>query len=167
MHWKSLPPPLHWREARPADESFLDRLFLESRDELQDIAGDPAFLLQLLRMQQRAQAAGMRQAYPQAVRLLIERASEPIGQVLVHAGAGELRLLDIAVAPPARRCGVGQAVVATLQQQAALGGMTMGLTVAKTNTAARALYLRLGFTIASQDLVMEHMTWCASGAGGR
>ncbi|MES2936180.1 MAG: GNAT family N-acetyltransferase [Pseudomonadota bacterium] len=158
-----LPPPLHWREPQPTDAAFLDELFLASRDDLRQIAAAPAFLEQLVRMQQRVHEAGLRQAYPAAQRLLIERAGTAIGQAVVDIGAHELRLLDIAIVPNARRGGAARAVVAHLQQEAAARGLPMGLTVNKANLPARTLYLALGFTVAAQDMLLEHMAWRAEG----
>ncbi|MBA2672880.1 GNAT family N-acetyltransferase [Ramlibacter sp.] len=158
-----LAPPLRWREPQPADAAFLDELFLASRDDLRQIAADPAFLEQLIRMQQSVQDAGLRQAYPAAQRLLVERSGEAVGQAIIDVGAHELRLLDIAVVPRARRTGAARAVVAHLQQEAAARGLPMGLTVNKANTAARSLYLALGFTVASEDMLLEHMAWRAGG----
>jgi ribosomal protein S18 acetylase RimI-like enzyme len=156
-----LPPPLHWREPQPADAAFLDELFLASRDDLRQIAADPAFLEQLVRMQQRVHEAGLRQAYPGARRLLIERDGEAVGQVVIDIGTSELRLLDIAIVARARRGGTARAVVAHLQREAAARGLPMGLTVSKANLPARTLYLALGFTVAAEDMLLEHMAWRA------
>jgi ribosomal protein S18 acetylase RimI-like enzyme len=159
-----LPPPLHWRDVRPDDAPFLDALFLASREDLRHVAVDPAFVQQLVRMQQQVQETGLRQAYPDAMRRLIERGDDPVGQVTVVLGARELRLLDIAVAPAARRGGVARCVVSHLQREAAARGVPMGLTVAASNTAARGLYLALGFSVVSDNLVVQHMAWRPEGA---
>jgi ribosomal protein S18 acetylase RimI-like enzyme len=156
-----LPPPLHWRDVRPDDAHFLDALFLAGRDDLRQIAADPALLQQLVRMQQQVQDTGLRQAYPEARRLVVERGGEPVGQVTVDIGTRELRLLDIVVAPAARRGGVARAVVAHLQAEAAARGLPMGLTVAAANTPARALYEALGFRVVSDNMVVLHMAWAS------
>lgn len=154
-----LPPPLHWREPQPADAPFLDALFLASREDLRQIAADPAFLEQLMRMQQNVHEAGLRRGYPQAQRRLIEQDGEAVGQAVVDIGPHELRLLDIAIAERARRRGIARAVVAHLQREAAARGLPMGLTVNRANAPARSLYLSLGFAAASGDVLLEHMVW--------
>jgi ribosomal protein S18 acetylase RimI-like enzyme len=158
-----LSPPLRWREAEAADQPFLDALFLTSRDDLQLLAGNPA-LPQILRQQQHAQDAWYRQTYPEARRWLIERDAAAIGQATVHLGLEEVRLLDIAVAPLARRTGAARAVIAALQHEAAQRGVPLRLSVQKTNLAARTLYLAMGLRVQGQDLLMEQMAWTAAEA---
>lgn len=68
------------------------------------------------------------------------------GFVLAWAAAGDSEVLTLAVAPEARRSGVGSALMTMAMANAALCGATgMTLDVAADNTAARALYERLGF----------------------
>ena len=60
------------------------------------------------------------------------------GFILGRAVAGEAELLTLAVAPEARRRGLGRKLVARFVYQARLRG-------AEDNAAARALYARCGF----------------------
>ncbi|WP_415182525.1 GNAT family N-acetyltransferase [Phaeovulum sp.] len=70
----------------------------------------------------------------------------PHGFLIGRAIAGEAELLTLAVAPTARRLGTGRALVARFAQSArTLGADTAFLEVAACNTAARALYLGLGW----------------------
>lgn len=71
---------------------------------------------------------------------------EPEGFVMAWAAAGESEILTLAVAPAARRKGVG-AALATAASVAALvrGAATVHLEVAETNAAARGLYKKLGY----------------------
>lgn len=72
--------------------------------------------------------------------------AEPQGFALIHTAAGEAELLTIAVAPPARRQGMGRRLLAqALARAAAQGADAMFLEVAETNAAARALYAGAGF----------------------
>ncbi len=65
---------------------------------------------------------------------------------LVRLVAGEADILTLATAPGARRRGLGGVLLRTAAQQlAALGAERMTLDVACDNTAALALYHRLGF----------------------
>ena len=65
-----------------------------------------------------------------------------LGQVV----AGEAALLTIAVAPTARRTGMGRALVAEfLIQSQGRQATSAFLEVAETNHAARALYIAAGF----------------------
>jgi ribosomal-protein-alanine N-acetyltransferase len=68
------------------------------------------------------------------------------GFVLGRAVAGEAELLTLAVAPEARRRGLGRKLVARFLYQARLrGAATAFLEVAEDNGPAQALYRRAGF----------------------
>ena len=68
------------------------------------------------------------------------------GFILGRAVAGEAELLTLAVAPEARRRGLGRKLVARFLYQARLRGAEQAfLEVAAGNEAARALYARCGF----------------------
>lgn len=82
----------------------------------------------------------------QAVFALISRASEPQGFVMAWAAAGDAELLTVAVVPEARRRGVGASLVTSAGVAALVrGAASMHLEVAEDNTAARALYAKLGY----------------------
>lgn len=68
------------------------------------------------------------------------------GLVLARAAAGEAEILTLAVAPVARRRGLGAALLAAAMQGAILrGAAEMFLEVAAGNAAALALYAAAGF----------------------
>ena len=70
----------------------------------------------------------------------------PEGFALGRAAAGEAELLTLAVAPEARRRGLGTALVAAFEAEArARGAGEAFLEVAESNAGARALYARLGY----------------------
>ncbi len=78
-------------------------------------------------------------------------ALRPEGFALGQAAAGEAELLTLAVAPQARRRGLGAALVAAFEAEARARGATEAfLEVAETNNAARALYARLGYRAAGR-----------------
>ena len=73
------------------------------------------------------------------------------GFILARAAAGEAEILTLAVAPAARRNGLGRALVAEAARHAQQSGAgAMFLEVAVSNAAARALYARLGFSEAGR-----------------
>ena len=68
------------------------------------------------------------------------------GFVLVRAAGGEAEILTLAVAPAARRRGIGSALISAACRQAQeMGADTMFLEVSRTNEPAITLYARLGF----------------------
>jgi ribosomal-protein-alanine N-acetyltransferase len=73
------------------------------------------------------------------------------GFLLGRAVAGEAELLTIAVAPEARRLGLGRKLVGRFLYQARLRGAESAfLEVAEDNAAARGLYRASGFTEAGR-----------------
>jgi ribosomal-protein-alanine N-acetyltransferase len=81
-----------------------------------------------------------------AVFALVARDPDPQGFVMGWTAAGDAEILTVAVAPQARRRGLGAALV-TAASAAALvrGAASMHLEVAESNEAARALYAKLGY----------------------
>jgi [ribosomal protein S18]-alanine N-acetyltransferase len=73
------------------------------------------------------------------------------GFLLGRAVAGEAELLTVAVAPEARRLGIGRRLVSRFIYQARLRGAESAfLEVAEDNAAAKGLYLGAGFTEAGR-----------------
>ena len=70
-----------------------------------------------------------------------------VGYCVAMAGAGEMHLLNITIAPAARRCGRARRILGELAQVcAALPADRLWLEVRESNAEARAAYGRLGFT---------------------
>ncbi len=70
----------------------------------------------------------------------------PDGFILVRAVAGEAEIITLAVAPPARRHGLGRALIeAATDAVIRVGAESLFLEVAADNTPALALYGRCGF----------------------
>lgn len=81
-----------------------------------------------------------------AVFAILARKSEPQGFAMAWAAAGDAELLTLAVVPEARRKGVGASLVGAASAAALVrGAASMHLEVAEDNTAARALYGKLGY----------------------
>lgn len=69
-----------------------------------------------------------------------------LGYCGMHHAAGECYLDNLAVAPEARRQGIGSALLAAMEEKArALGGEFLSLEVRASNAGAIALYERAGF----------------------
>lgn len=86
-----------------------------------------------------------------AVFALVARAGEPQGFVMAWAAAGDAELLTVAVVPEARRKGVGASLVTSAGVAALVrGAASMHLEVSEDNAAARALYLKLGYSEAGR-----------------
>lgn len=82
---------------------------------------------------------------------LISRTDVAQGFVLAWAAGGDSEILTVAVAPEARRRGVGAALVNSAGVTALVrGAATMHLEVAEDNEPARALYKKLGYAEAGR-----------------
>jgi ribosomal-protein-alanine N-acetyltransferase len=83
--------------------------------------------------------------------LLAEQGGVIAAFVLFRAASDESEILTLAVAPEARRSGLGRTLVMQAAQQAARAGAArLFLEVGANNAAARALYAGLGFTPAGR-----------------
>lgn len=160
----SLPSPFSLRDidAGSADDTaFVSALYYSSRADLLQMQAEPAFIDQLIAMQQQMQQHGYRQSYPQARYLMIEKHGAPIGRVIVDAGTQALRVVDITLLPQAQGQGAGAIVLTGLQTVAAAHNLALHLAVMKSNLAARKLYARLGFVIDSEDALQTQLRWSA------
>ncbi len=83
---------------------------------------------------------------PSVSALLILSGGVPAGFVLAQCGADEAEILNISVAPAARRMGLGSQLIISLSQQLRDSGIRkLFLEVAADNRPARSLYRALGF----------------------
>lgn len=159
----SLPAPYQLRDqCTGGDDAFAAELYRSTREDLRQMPGDPAFVEQLMAMQQRAQILGYRQAYPQASYLVLLYANRPIGRLVIDREGAVLRLVDIAILPEAQRQGAAFAVLTCVQTLAANEQLRIELAVGKGNLAARRLYQRLGFHLDSEDALQEQLAWSAA-----
>lgn len=78
--------------------------------------------------------------------LVAEQGGRVVGYAVAVRAADEAEILNLCVAPTARRAGTGRALVrAMLQRVAALGARAVYLEVRDSNRAARRLYEAEGF----------------------
>jgi ribosomal protein S18 acetylase RimI-like enzyme len=154
------------RMFREDDQIFLDALYAGRRADLQQLPLDSIAVAQMIKMQQHVQMAGIRQHYPDAQHFIVEQAGKPVGRVIMDAGASDLRLVDIAIAPEAQRQGIARSVLLAMQEQAQEKNLAVSLAVELSNQAARTLYLQMGFLVQSNDGLFEQMQWHGSFHGG-
>jgi ribosomal-protein-alanine N-acetyltransferase len=83
---------------------------------------------------------------PTTCALLAVEAGDPAGFLLLQVAAQEAEVINLVVAPPARRRGIGLALLAGAMERAReMGARAMFLEVASDNEAAQALYSAAGF----------------------
>ena len=147
-------------ELRPfssENQDFLFQLYASTRiHEIAPFGWSPPQQEAFLRVQFNAQQGWYRQAYPQADHQIIFAEDQPIGRILVAQEEDSTRLVDIALLPEYRGCGIGTQLIGQLIEQAAKAGSVVRLSVLRTNPAIH-LYQRLGFVKTSEDQMYYQM----------
>jgi ribosomal protein S18 acetylase RimI-like enzyme len=156
------------RPVQPADGPFLRRLYGSSRAELSLVGWSAEQLDTFLEMQFRARESTYSEQFPAADNLLVLAGGQPAGRLYVERARNEVRIVDIALLPEHRGSGIGSALIAALQEEAAAADLPLALHVENGNRAAN-LYRRLGFVIDASDSVYNAMRWLpqpvAAGSG--
>jgi GNAT superfamily N-acetyltransferase len=139
------------RNATAADAEFLQELFNDVHGPEFQLARLPAEMLsQLLAMQLRAQQTSYAARFPDAVDQIVCIRGERAGRWLVHHGAQEVCLVDVALLGRFRGLGVGTSLLEQLCGAARASEKQLRLTVRVGNRAAR-LYERMGFVAVGGD----------------
>ena len=145
------------------DLPFRFQLFIRSRPPEWDQVYLPIEeLTQLMNQQFWAQTETYLARFPEARFDIIELNGEPIGRIVVNRPGDRIHLVDQAIAPQLRNQGLGTAVMRSLMQEAAAGGLFMTLKVSNANDPSMRLYSRLGFEPVDEALEYIEMTWRAA-----
>jgi len=147
------------RPATAADEAFLRAVYAGTRaEELAQVDWDASQKDAFLRMQFDAQHCYYTEVYADAQFLIVEQAGEPIGRLYVDRPGDEIRIVDIALLPQARRRGVGSALLREILAEGAAVDKPVRIHVERFNPALQ-LYHRLGFTVVEERGVYFLMEW--------
>jgi ribosomal protein S18 acetylase RimI-like enzyme len=131
----------------PEDEAFLYQVYASTRaDELALFGWNEAQRDAFLKMQFNAQQRAYAWQFREAEHSIILIDEETAGRLIVTRTSAEIRLTDITLLPAYRNKGAGTLLVKELQAQAREANLPLRLRVLKTNTAAKRLYERLGFS---------------------
>lgn len=156
-------PGVTLRPIGDADLPFLRALYESTReDELAPVPWSDAERRAFLDMQFEAQHRHYAQAYAHPEFAVIERDGRPIGRLYLDRDAAELRIVDIALMPEARRQGIGGALVSAVLEDGRTQGLPVTIHVEKFNPARR-LYERLGFREVDDRGVYALMQWTPGG----
>lgn len=146
------------RAPHATDAAFLAALYLATRPDLDALPVPRSVIEGIARHQQQLQVEAYAQRYPNAETWLLSDGKEALGRVVLDWASDSLRVVDLAVAPHARRRRVARTVLAALQD-ACRGQRTMTLRVRLENTAARALYAACGFAVVRDDGATLELAW--------
>ncbi len=150
------------RPATAADAGFLLAVYASTRlDELAPTGWDAAQTAAFLRQQFEAQDRHYRQHFPRARFDVVQLSCLDVGRLYVDRAQDEIRVLDVALLPPARSRGVGRALLSRLLDEASASGADVTLHVERHNPARR-LYERLGFVEDGGDEIYLAMRWAAT-----
>ena len=157
------PADIGLRAVAAADAHFLRRLYAASRHELSLFGWSPPQMEAFLETQFSARERSYGEQFPGAADSIVLVGGEPAGRLLVARSGEEIRLVDIALVPEQRGGGIGTALIASLQAEAAAAGIPLALHVEAGNRAAN-LYRRLGFRLIAGDGVYQAMAWLPESA---
>ena len=151
--------PLRLRPAAAGDEPFLFALYAGTRQaEVAAWGWDTALRDAFLRQQFAAQQQGYRAEFPTAAHWIVEAAGRPVGRLLLHTGADEIRVVDIALLPAAQGQGLGTRLLRGVLAAGAHRGRPVRLHV-RVGNPARRLYERLGFVARADNGLDVLMEW--------
>ncbi|MBD8542578.1 GNAT family N-acetyltransferase [Oxalobacteraceae sp. CFBP 8761] len=146
------------RAPHVSDSAFLAALYLATRPDLGALPVPRSVIEGIARHQQQLQIEAYAQRYPAAETWLLTDGEEALGRVVLDWKSDTLRVVDLAVAPHARRYGVARTVLGALQD-ACRGQRTIALRVRVENAAARALYAACGFAVVRDDGATLELAW--------
>ena len=151
------------RPATPEDRELLFRVYASTREEeLAPVPWPPEAKEAFLRQQFDAQDAWWRTHYPGATFEVIVVDEREAGRLYLWEGPKEIRVVDVAILPDARRGGVGTRLLGDVKARAAAAGKAVTIHVEKMNPA-RALYERLGFRLVEDKGLYLFLSWGGDG----
>lgn len=99
-----------------------------------------------------------RTRYPGSAFDLILADGVPCGRLSIYRSNDEIRVVEIALMPQYRGCGIGAHLLALLQEEGRQTGRRVGLDVEETSAAQR-FCRRLGFTLAEKKDPYLYLVW--------
>lgn len=153
------PNNLSLRPITDADLPFLNRLYHSTRvEEVAVLPWSDADKAAFLDMQFQAQHAHYQAYYPKCAFDVIELKGKAIGRLYLDKRQDEFRIVDIALLPEYRGCGIGSHFMKKILADAAAHHLPVRIHVEHNNPAMH-LYLRLGFQHIETNGVYHLMEW--------
>jgi ribosomal protein S18 acetylase RimI-like enzyme len=147
------------RSALPGDLDFLLKVYRSVRqEEMASWGWTDAQRDVFVRMQFDLRRRAYQASFPGALENIVSKADTPAGSMLVFRSESEIRLVDVALLPEYRNCGIGSHLIGELVRESTDTGIPLRLSVVSGNPAMR-LYQRLGFSATREQspyLEMEY-----------
>ena len=138
-------PTLMLRDATTEDESFLFRVYADSRrEELAVVPWSDEQRHAFLASQFAAQYRYYHEHYDGATYHVVLADGQPVGRIFVARWPAEIRIMDIALLTERRGNGIGTRLLGALCDEADAIAVPLSIHVEKQNRA-QGLYRRLGF----------------------
>lgn len=147
------------RPATPEDRKLLFRVYASTREEeLAPVPWPSGAKEAFLKQQFDAQDAWWRTHYTGATFEVVVVDGSDAGRLYLWDGPSEIRIVDVALLPEARRGGAGTRLIRDVQRRAAAAGKSVTIHVERMNPALR-LYERLGFRLVEDKGVYLFLSW--------
>jgi ribosomal protein S18 acetylase RimI-like enzyme len=141
------------------DVLFVGRVYASVfKDMLTDLPWSDAQKAGFLLLQFRAEHEAYQTHHPEADWLVISWRDQDVGRLYIECHPDEHHIIDIALMPPYRGRGIGEALLRDLMDEAARAGNPLSAEVPK-KSRAMALYRRLGFVATDDHGASERMRW--------
>jgi ribosomal protein S18 acetylase RimI-like enzyme len=151
--------PIELRPATPDDSAFLFSVYRSSRlDDLTNLDWTGEQIEDFLAKQYEAQERFLKTDYPHAEELIVLRAGDRVGQMLIERGERELRMVDLALLPEHRNAGIGSHLIGRLLAEAEKSGSGFRVQVMRTNPAV-GLFERLGLVRTGETGSHYQLEW--------
>ncbi|MFA7430423.1 MAG: GNAT family N-acetyltransferase [Rhodospirillaceae bacterium] len=157
--FRNLPNGISVRPARSGDKAFLRKLYRSSRTDLEALNLEPDLFQSILDMQERAREIGQGTNHPNGFEFVLEKLGDPVGRLAVAPEPDGMRIVDLTFIPALRNQGLGTAVIAALQQAAAVMRGKLVCMALCTNPQLRTTLALLGFQVVSVNDVAELLVW--------
>jgi len=151
--------PIELRPATPDDTAFLFSVYRSSRlDDLANLNWTSEQIEDFLAKQYEAQERFFKTDYPHAEELVVLRAGERVGQMLIERGEREIQMVDLALLPDHRNAGIGTYLIGRLLADAEKSGSVFRVQVMRSNPAV-ALFERLGLVRTGETGSHYQLEW--------
>ena len=151
--------PIELRPATPDDTAFLFSVYRSSRlDDLASLNWTSEQIENFLAKQYAAQERFFKTDYPHAEELVVLRAGESVGQLLIERGEREIQMVDLALLPEHRNAGIGTYLIGRLLADAEKSSSVFRVQVMRSNPAV-ALFERLGLVRTGETGSHYQLEW--------